>query len=458
MHAGEPQKIPRRFIAAVALGAALIPLNSTMVAVALPAIGDSLAAEPGSLTLWLVTSYLFVNVVLQSPAGKLGDILGRRRAFMIGQALFATGTLIAVLAPYLATVAASRVLMAAGGAMLVPTAMALLRTVIPEELRPRAFGYLGALLGASAATGPLVGGLLTQYFGWKAIFLVNLPLLTLSWLLVRGENAFESGPTLNKTPPQFDFPGMALLSFSLAGVVVGMKAGGVWALGLLPLSIAGLVGLALWEQRTPFPLIDPKLARCLPFVIGGSVIGLQNLAMYALLFQLPFFFREWFGLEAGRIGQLLLTMTLCMVFFSPLGGRLAERIGTKNTIFAGLGFGLVGLFSILRATEVESLIGIAIAIGFLGSGIGLVTGPTQAAALTAVAPEQSGVAAGLLATMRYLGGIAGISIISVALANTERVDMMSQNQLCFMIYIGAYLVAVSLVFFLPGRRLASSSV
>ena len=105
-----------------------------MVAVALPAIGDDLGADPGSLTLWLVTSYLFVNVVLQSPAGKLGDIFGRRRAFMVGQGLFAAGTLIAVLAPYLATVAASRILMAAGGAMTVPTAMALLRTVIPEEL------------------------------------------------------------------------------------------------------------------------------------------------------------------------------------------------------------------------------------------------------------------------------------------------------------------------------------
>ena len=427
-----------------------------MVAVALPAIGDDLGADPGSLTLWLVTSYLFVNVVLQSPAGKLGDIFGRRRAFMIGQGLFAAGTLIAVLAPYLATVAASRILMAAGGAMTVPTAMALLRTVIPEELRPRAFGYFGALLGASAATGPLVGGLLTQYSGWKAIFLVNLPLLLLSWLLVRSDRSFGSDVDDKTTRPKFDFPGMVLLSFSLAAILIGMRADGVRALGAVGLGVLGLVAFSRWELHTPTPLIDPKLARCRPFVIGGTVIGLQNLGMYALLFQLPFLFREWFELDAGRTGQLLLTMTLSMVFFSPIGGRLAERLGTKNTLFVGLSLGLVGLFSLVYATNVESLSGIAVAIGFVGAGIGTVMGPTQAAALSAVDPSQSGVAAGVLSTMRYLGGITGITIISVALADTTRANMMIQSQLCFWIYIGAYLLAMLLVVFLPRRHPATS--
>ena len=398
-----------------------------MVAVALPAIGDDLGADPGTLTLWLVTSYLFVNVVLQSPAGKLGDIFGRRRAFMVGQGLFAAGTLIAVLAPYLATVAASRILMAAGGAMTVPTAMALLRTVIPEELRPRAFGYFGALLGASAATGPLVGGLLTQYSGWKAIFLVNLPLLLLSWLLVRSDRSFGSDVDDKATRPKFDFPGMVLLSFSLATILIGTRADGVRALGAVGLGVLGLVAFSRWELQTPTPLIDPKLARCRPFVIGGTVIGLQNLGMYALLFQLPFLFREWFELDAGRTGQLLLTMTLSMVFFSPIGGRLAERLGTKNTLFVGLSLGLVGLFSLVYATNVESLSGIAVSIGFVGGGIGTVMGPTQAAALSAVDPSQSGVAAGVLSTMRYLGGITGITIISVALADTTRANMMIQR-------------------------------
>ena len=249
---------------------------------------------------------------------------------------------------------------------------------------------------------------------------------------------------------------MVLLSFSLATILIGMRADGVRALGAVGLGVLGLVAFSRWELHTPTPLIDPKLARCRPFVIGGTVIGLQNLGMYALLFQLPFLFREWFELDAGRTGQMLLTMTLSMVFFSPIGGRLAERLGTKNTLFVGLSLGLVGLFSLVYATNVESLSGIAVAIGFVGAGIGTAMRPTQAAALSAVDPSQSGVAAGVLSTMRYLGGITGITIISVALADTTRANMMIQSQLCFWIYIGAYLLAMLLVVFLPRRHPATS--
>jgi MFS family permease len=191
----DPLKTPaKRFIVALTLGAALTPLNSTMIAVALPAMGESFQVSSSDLTLWLVSSYLLVNIILQSPAGKLGDIVGRRRAFMIGLSLFATGSLIATLAPYLPVVTASRILMAAGGAMLIPNAMALLRNVIPEHKRSSAFGYFGALLSASAAAGPMLGGMLTEYFGWKAIFLVNLPLLLLSWVLVVSDTTYVRPP------------------------------------------------------------------------------------------------------------------------------------------------------------------------------------------------------------------------------------------------------------------------
>ena len=129
-----------RFIVALVLGAALTPLNSTMIAVALPAMGESFQVSSSELTTWLVSSYLLVNIILQSPAGKLGDMVGRRRAFMIGLSLFAIGALIATLAPYLPVVTASRILMAAGGAMLIPNAMAQLRNVIPEHKRASAIG------------------------------------------------------------------------------------------------------------------------------------------------------------------------------------------------------------------------------------------------------------------------------------------------------------------------------
>ena len=452
MNPAVPQHPPRRFIAAIVLGAALIPLNSTMIAVALPAIGETFSVSPGDLTLWLVTSYLLVNIILQSPAGKLGDMVGRRRAFGIGLSLFAVGVLIATFAPFLSAVAASRILMAAGGAMLLPNAMALLRTVIAEERRPRAFGYFGAMLGASAATGPLVGGFLTKYYGWEAIFLVNLPILLLSWVLVQSDSSYERESMENHgSRARFDFTGMGLLAISLGIIVTGMKSDGLWPLAAIAFGGLGLYGFTHWERRTPDPLIDLQLFRRIPFVIGGSVIGLQNLGMYALLFQLPFLLIGWYQLDPVTIGQILLTMTIFMVLFSSIGGRMAEWLGARTTVLSGLFISLIGMIMLLVTTGSATLWWMSISLAWVGGGIGMVMGPAQAAALSAISPEQSGVASGVLSTMRYLGGVAGITIISTVLTDADPAAMLEQNKLCFGIYVGVYLFALLLALMLPGR-------
>ena len=428
-----------------------------MIAVALPAIGETFRVSPGDLTLWLVTSYLLVNIILQSPAGKLGDMVGRRRAFGIGLSLFAIGVLIATFAPFLSAVAASRVLMAAGGAMLLPNAMALLRTVIPEERRPRAFGYFGAMLGASAATGPLVGGVLTQYFGWEAIFLVNLPILLLSWVLVQSDSSYErKSLEKHRSRPRFDFTGMVLLAISLGIIVTGMKSDGFWPLTTIILGGLGLYGFSRWERRTPDPLVDLQLFRHVPFVIGGAVFGLQNLGMYALLFQLPFFLQGWYQLDPTTIGQILLTMTIFMVIFSSIGGRMAEGLGARTTVLSGLCISLIGMIMLFATTGSVTLWWMSISLAWVGAGIGIVTGPAQAAALSAIPAEQSGVASGVLSTMRYIGGVAGITIISTVLTNTDPAAMLAQNKLCFGIYVGVYFFALLLALLLPGRVRAVS--
>ena len=455
MNPAAPQHPPRRFIAAIVLGAALIPLNSTMIAVALPAIGESFSVSPGDLTLWLVTSYLLVNIILQSPAGKLGDMVGRRRAFGIGLSLFAVGVLIATFAPILAAVVASRILMAAGGAMLLPNAMALLRTVIAEERRPRAFGYFGAMLGASAATGPLVGGFLTEYYGWEAIFLVNLPILLLSWVLVQSDSSYERESMENHgSRARFDFTGMGLLAISLGIIVIGMKSDGLWPLAAIAFGGLGLYGFTRWERRTPDPLIDLQLFRHIPFVIGGAVVGLQNLGMYALLFQLPFLLIGLYQLDPVAIGQILLTMTIFMVLFSSIGGRMAELLGARTTVLSGLFISLIGMIMLLATAGSATLWWMSISLAWVGGGIGMVMGPAQAAALSAISPEQSGVASGILSTMRYIGGVAGITIISTVLTDADPATMLEQNKLCFGIYVGVYLFALLLALMLPGRAKA----
>jgi EmrB/QacA subfamily drug resistance transporter len=450
----EPFKAPaKRFIVALALGAALTPLNSTMIAVALPSMGESFQVSSSDLTLWLVSSYLLVNIILQSPAGKLGDIVGRRRAFMIGLSLFAIGALIATLAPYLPVVATSRVLMAAGGAMLVPNAMALLRNVIPEHRRSSAFGYFGALLSASAAVGPMLGGMLTEYFGWKAIFLVNLPLLLISWVLVKSDTSYvRPAADIDAARPRFDFIGMGLLCLSLCILVIGLKSDDFWPAIAVLLGGLGLVVFTRWEKVTRHPLVDVQLFRRRPFVIGGVIVGLQNLGMYALLFQLPFLLKAWYLLDPAKTGQILLIMMIFMVFLAPVGGRMGEHFGVRNTIFSGLCVSIAGLIMLLYTTGSPALLWMPVSLALVGSGIGMVTGPAQSAALSAVPAEQSGVAAGILSTMRYLGGIAGITIISTILISTDPAGILQQNKICFGIYIGVYVFALLLALAIPRRN------
>ncbi len=339
--------------------------------------------------------------------------------------------------------------------MLLPNAMALLRIVIAEERRPRAFGYFGAMLGASAATGPLVGGFLTEYYGWEAIFLVNLPILLLSWVLVQSDSSYERESLENNgSRARFDFTGMGLLAISLGIIVTGMKSDGLWPLAAIVFGGLGLYGFTHWERRTPDPLIDLQLFRRIPFVIGGSVIGLQNLGMYALLFQLPFLLIGWYQLDPVTIGQILLTMTISMVLFSSIGGRMAEWLGARTTVLSGLIISLIGMIMLLATTGSATLWWMSISLAWVGGGIGMVMGPAQAAALSAIPPEQSGVASGVLSTMRYLGGVAGITIISTVLTDADPAAMLEQNKLCFGIYVGVYLFALLLALMLPGRARA----
>ncbi|WP_155798056.1 MFS transporter, partial [Sorangium cellulosum] len=187
-------RVPVRLLAAIALSASLAPLNSTMVAVALPEMARDLQEGSGELRQGLVTSYLLTNIVLQSPGGKLGDRLSHRRALALGQLVFALGAALAYMWPVLPVLTASRVVMAAGAAILAPSATAMLRTELPPEVRGRAFGAFGAMMGIAAGMGPKVGALLVGHFGWTSIFLANVPVLLVAAALARTAAPARAAP------------------------------------------------------------------------------------------------------------------------------------------------------------------------------------------------------------------------------------------------------------------------
>lgn len=437
------------------LAAALSPLGSTMIAVALPSISSELHVPGGALTQWLVASYLIAGIVAMSPCGKLGDVIGHRRGLTIGMSVYAAGSALGFLVATLPALALARIAMAIGGAMVVPATMALLRNSVPEERRPRAFGTFGAVMGTAAAIGPLLGGELVAHFGWRAVFIANLPVILVAFAMIRyAAPAAPAAPPAAATSaatargPRFDFEGTLLLAVSLTALVVASRMHGATAPWVALGGTVLLVVFIAWERRAASPVIDLRMFAIREFAAGNAVVGLQNLAMYALLFQLPIFFEQVRGIHSGTTGRSLIGMMIAMVALAPVGGRLAERFGSRPIAFIGCMISLAGIFVLSNfsklAVPADALVGLIL----VGAGLGLATSPSQSAAMSAVDHAQAGMAGGALSTSRYLGGVLGISILGALLAANPGVVSHHAAAIC---YMAALVLAALAALMLPGR-------
>jgi EmrB/QacA subfamily drug resistance transporter len=436
-----------RGLVAALLTAALMPLNSTMVAVAVPAIGREFGEDPGVVTQALVATYLIAAIALQSPGGKLGDRLGHWRVFTAGQVAIALGAVLGFLAPALPVLAGCRVLMAAGGAVAVPATVALLRLELPPERRGRAFGTFGATMALAAALGPVLGGVLVDAFGWKAVFLANVPVLVVSALLAASATHPES-PTSDS---RFDWPGSALLTAGLALVVLAAQHTGGPTAVLLVAGALLLGAFGWWERRPADPVLSFALFRSLPFSAGTALIGLQNLVMYALLFELPLVLEKLFHLDARQVGQLLIYLMAAMVVTSLVAGRLTDRVGPRPLAVTGSLGCLAGVL-LLRSSALETSGSVRVPLVVLGIGLGLSGPAAQTASLSAVARDRSGIAAGVSSTMRYLGGVVGIAILGRLLdVHRAASAVRDQHHGVLTVFAGVLVLASVCAALLPGR-------
>ena len=451
------EKVSSLFYVGMFLAASLSPLGSTMIAVALPSIGSELEIGGGRLTQWLVSSYLIVGIAAMSPGGRLGDRIGHRRGLVLGMTIFGAGSVLGFTVATLPALAFARIAMAAGGAMTVPAVMALLRNLIPFDRRPRAFGYFGSVMATAAAIGPLLGGELTARFGWRSVFIANIPVIVVSYWLIRittrAEATDQAGPALQA--PNFDILGSVLLGLALTLLVVAAQASGVVTIGTAAGGTVLMATFVWWERRVPEPVLDLGLFRERTFSSASLVIGLQNLAMYSLLFQLPIFFEQVRGVEAGLVGRTIIAMMLAMIVSSPLGGRISEVVGARATAFCGtltsiMGVYLISDFQALR-TPTDAVMGLIL----MGAGLGLSSAPSQAAAMSAVGRANAGMAGGAVSTARYIGGVIGISALGFLLAGEEAGIDAHGNAI--LVYGAALVVAAFSALALPGRAKVSDT-
>ncbi len=403
-------------LAPVALGTMLAPLNSTMIAVAIPSLledfGRSLAW--GS---WIVTSYLVAMAAVQPLGGALGDRYGRRRLFLIGLTLFLLATVVAALSWRIEVLLVARTVQAISGATAIPNGTALVGSLVPSERRGRAFGNVGAAIAVAAGLGPPIGGILTAVLGWRWIFAVNLLLVP---ALVLGCRLPTDSP--GPQPRRFDLRGTGLLASGIVSLVLSLT---IWRLPDAPFFLSpalglfaagSLLALVRHSRRSPNPVLNLALFRARGFTPAVATVLLSNLVMYTLLLSLPLFLTAWSLWDSAHIGLLLAGLSLPTIVFSPLGGRLSDSLGRRAPAVVGMTLIALGAFPFLVVDPVWLWLVYLVPLIFIGAGLGLSMAPVQTTAIETAPSSQAGQASGLFSTMRYLGSILGSSVMAAVLS------------------------------------------
>lgn len=432
-----------RILASAALGAALNPLNSTMVAVALPALSATFGAPASTTTLTVVAGFLTMTLVCQVPSGNIADRVGYGRTLAIGRWVLVLGALVSAFAPALWAVVVGRLIMAIGGSLMVPTAMALLRVAVAPERRQRAFGVLGMVMGGAAAVGPAAGAWITAHAGWRWLFLLNVPVLAASWFLHPSEPALDRAP---HSHPAFDWIGSVLIGLVLVLLTYAARAAAPLSYVLASAGVVLVPVLLHHERRVPDPVLRVELFVERGFITAAGVIALQNLVMYSLLVEVPFLFGGTSSALQARIGVAIIAMTGTMAITAPLGGWLAESIGAAPMVFAGGLAGAGGVIGLLRLPSGAGPFDVALRLLFVGLGLGLSMAPSQAVALTCAPAARSGVASATMTMLRYLGAIGGTVIVGYAFAGTNTA---ARQHAALWLFTGAFIASMGLAVAFP---------
>jgi EmrB/QacA subfamily drug resistance transporter len=406
----------RLLLAIVAGGTFLAPINSTMIAVALPALMAAFGVGVAGVS-WIVTLYLVTMAGLQPVAGRLGDRYGHRRLFVAGCVGFGGASVACALAPTLPVLIALRALQGACASVVNPNGSAIIRHEFVADARGRAFGWLAACMTFGAAVGPAVGGLLVGQFGWASIFWVNLPVLAFVIPLA----ARRLPETVRQGGRGFDTGGAVLLSLTLATAVAalsGLSRGtpDVLVMAGACVFLGGV--LYAWERRRADPIADFRLFRHPAFAGAWVAVLLTNLVMYTTLLLVPLFMVGVQGRGPREVGGVLVTYSGVMSALSPVGGFVSDRLGRAVPVVAGTLLLLAGTWLLLQAHAATSLAGLIAILAVGAAGVGLQMGAEQSAALESAPADMSGVAGGIWATGRYLGAILGTILLGVIVEGT----------------------------------------
>jgi MFS family permease len=413
----------------VGMGTLTGPWNFTMLIVALPNLADDFNISLAT-TSWVIIVPMIASSSIQSVGGRLGDILGYRRVFIISLTGYSAITLAAAFAPSFALLIVLRTLQTTFGSATFPTGNALIRVNLPESQRASAYGVIGSAISFAIAGGPFIGGALTDLYGWQAIFLANLPfsiaaLLLALWRIPNDERP----PAEARWQSRFDPVGVLLLAAAVISIVLPMTLvrDGFVPLALLPFIYVGALALLAvffrWEWRQPDPIVQMRLYLSRSFRAAAFGEMFMNSAGFPLTVVASIYLQDYLGRSVLLSGLVIAAGSISMAASAPLGGRLADRFGRRVPLILGRGVmvgGLVLTFVMVAVSSNPWAFAVGMAVVFVGSGIAMPAG--QAAAIESSPRDYSGMAAGVAATTAFMGGIVGITWTSIYLGEAPSLD------------------------------------
>jgi EmrB/QacA subfamily drug resistance transporter len=394
------------------IAAFITPFMGASITIALPAIGLELTADTLALN-WISSAFLLAAAVVLVPFGRLGDIHGRRKVFLGGLALFIVSQAAAIPCSSLGLLIALRAFQGMGAGMLFGTATAILTSAYPPGKRGRALGISVAATYLGLSAGPFLGGILTEHFGWRSIFVVGAALGTVALIIaligLRGEWADARGERL-------DVPGSVIFGFSLFALMYGFSR--VPSAGGVVLSLAGLAGLALfvlWELRVPAPVLNMGLFKGNPVFAFSNLAALVSYsATFSMGFLLSLYLQYVKGLPPERAGLVLVIQPAIQAVLSPLSGWLSDRLSLRIPTSLGMLLTTAAL-ALLAFLDAESGLGLVMAaLAVAGLGFALFSSPNTNAVMGSVERRSFGVASAVLGTMRLVGQMLSMGLVMVA--------------------------------------------
>ncbi len=390
------------------------PFTISSVNVALPTIQAEFSADAVLLS-WVATAHLLAIAVFLVPFGKVADIYGRKKIFTWGLVLYTFSSFLAVFSYSIKMLIVMRILQGFGSAMFVTTGMAILTSVFTPSKRGRAIGIYVSAVYIGLSVGPFAGGFLARYLGWRSIFAVVVPFGAVSVFMtikfLKGEWADARGEKL-------DIGGSVLYGFSILALVYGASLlPQRVAVYLIIVGLAGLVAFIRLQMRVRYPVFEVRLFNQNKLFTFSSLAALINYsATFALTFLMSLYLQYIKNIPPQYAGSILIAQPIVMAVFSPLAGRLSDRIEPRLMASAGMMITAIGLFSFVFIGADTSKVLIVLTLAFLGFGFSLFSSPNMNAIMSAVERRYFGIASGTVATMRLLGQMASMAITMVVFA------------------------------------------